>query len=111
LAHRAQRVGDLLQWVASADVRPEPARAEMLGQFRLVAPGVLRTVFGESADFHPAQENPLEEHEVERDGGDLGTCETEADETPAPRGGTERRFAVGTTDRVDHHVGAASGEL
>src|SRR5690606_39963553 len=83
----------------------------MLGQFRLVAPGVLRTVFGESADFHPAQENPLEEHEVERDGGDLGTCETEADETPAPRGGTERRFAVGTTDRVDHHVGAASGEL
>ena len=71
----------------------------------------VRRVLGEGADLEALHDHALQEHEVERDARDLPRGETERDEPAAPPRRAQRLLRVAATDRVEHRVGASSGDL
>ena len=86
-------------------------RGEQLAQLRLVALEGLGLVGGEAEELEPADLDALEQHEVERDPGDLAGRVADGDEPAAVAQRAQRRLGQIATHRIDDDVGAGGQRL
>ena len=92
-------------------MRGGAAGAGQGGQFGHVPRPVLRLVAAESLHGEPGDHDALEQHEVERDPGNLPRGEPDRDEPPTPTQGAQRQLGVRPSHRVDDHMRPLAGDL